>query len=243
MQKLSWYMNRLRCMSAAEVVYRVRTRALAFRETRWPPTEPARSCGAPGASDAPGQVSLLPMEVLREAGLRKDLEKTLPDLVSRADRLCDHRFTFLGMEDVGLGDRINWHLDPVRQVEAPRVPAHKLDYRDVKIVGENKNTWEINRHQHLPALALACVLTGEERYAREAYGQLEDWIRDAFEAVPMLEATLTHEIALETCRFDLPHRDPADRFLVATSRVLDLALVTADRRLIDSKAATILGTN
>lgn len=46
------------------------------------------------------------------------------------------------------------------------------------------------------------------------------------------EAPITHAVALESGRVILPHRDAADRFLVATARLLDLALITADARLL-----------
>jgi len=38
----------------------------------------------------------------------------------------------------------------------------------------------------------------------------------------------------------LRHRDPADRFLVATARVQDLTLVTADRMLMEIDGVRIL---
>jgi prevent-host-death family protein len=41
-------------------------------------------------------------------------------------------------------------------------------------------------------------------------------------------------------RVQLPHRDPADRFLVATARVFDLTLVTADKQLIKARQAPVL---
>ena len=47
----------------------------------------------------------------------------------------------------------------------------------------------------------------------------------------LLEAPLTYEIALLAEQLQL-HPDPADRFLAATAKVLDLTLVTADRRLL-----------
>ncbi len=47
-------------------------------------------------------------------------------------------------------------------------------------------------------------------------------------------------VALETRKVELPHRDPADTFLVATARVFDLTLVTADERLLASRAAPML---
>jgi len=39
---------------------------------------------------------------------------------------------------------------------------------------------------------------------------------------------------------DLPHQDPVDRFLVASAIVYDLTLVTADRRLLRSRAVPTL---
>ena len=40
----------------------------------------------------------------------------------------------------------------------------------------------------------------------------------------MREAQVTYQVAQETARVQLPHRDPADRFLVATARVFGLTL-------------------
>jgi PIN domain nuclease of toxin-antitoxin system len=39
---------------------------------------------------------------------------------------------------------------------------------------------------------------------------------------------------------DLPHQDPADRFLAATARVYDLTLVTADERLLGARRVSTL---
>ncbi len=50
------------------------------------------------------------------------------------------------------------------------------------------------------------------------------------------EAPLTHEILLVACQLELPHFDPADRFLAATAKVLDLTLATADRRLLNLRS-------
>lgn len=66
------------------------------------------------------------------------------------------------------------------------------------------------------------------------------WARKALAAAPIHEAPLTHEIALETTRLQLPHRDPADYFLAATARVLGLTLVTADERLIRARQFPVL---
>jgi PIN domain nuclease of toxin-antitoxin system len=57
---------------------------------------------------------------------------------------------------------------------------------------------------------------------------------------PLHEAPLTNEIALATRSIVLPHRDPADRLLLATALIHGLTLVTADRNLGRSKQVPIL---
>jgi len=57
-----------------------------------------------------------------------------------------------------------------------------------------------------------------------------EWI--ARNTAPFREAPLTHEIAAASQFLRLVQRDPADRFLAATAKVLDLTLVTADASLL-----------
>lgn len=66
------------------------------------------------------------------------------------------------------------------------------------------------------------------------------WLRERLETLGPREAHLNHEIAMESERIDLPHPDPADRFLAATAIVFDLILVTADDRLMHSKRFSVL---
>jgi PIN domain nuclease of toxin-antitoxin system len=66
------------------------------------------------------------------------------------------------------------------------------------------------------------------------------WIGDAVRAIPFREAPLTHEVAVESRRLELPHQDPADRFLAASAKVYDLTLVTADERLLGSAEFSVL---
>ena len=68
----------------------------------------------------------------------------------------------------------------------------------------------------------------------------EVWISKALHAVPMAEAPITHEVAMQTPWVGLPHRDPADHFLAATAKVFDLTLVTADERLLKTKNISVL---
>ena len=56
------------------------------------------------------------------------------------------------------------------------------------------------------------------------------WVESA--ASQMREAPLTQEIVRASFLLSLPHADPADRFLAATAKVLNLTLVTADSVLL-----------
>jgi PIN domain nuclease of toxin-antitoxin system len=59
------------------------------------------------------------------------------------------------------------------------------------------------------------------------------WIVKVLREVPMFEAPLTFEAAIDSRAVRLAHDDPADRFLAATARTQDLVLLTADQRLLD----------
>lgn len=60
----------------------------------------------------------------------------------------------------------------------------------------------------------------------------ELWIAEALERVPCNELPVNNTIALKSRTIDLPHQDPADRFIAATAAVFDLTLITADKKLL-----------
>jgi PIN domain nuclease of toxin-antitoxin system len=65
-------------------------------------------------------------------------------------------------------------------------------------------------------------------------------MRRVLETIPFRQAPLTHEVAIQSRLVNLPHQDPADRFLAATALVYDLMLVTADERLLNSPSISTL---
>ena len=69
---------------------------------------------------------------------------------------------------------------------------------------------------------------------------IEKSVRFIFQTIPLTEAPINLEVAIESRRITLPHQDPADRFLSATAAIYDLTLVTADPRIIASECAPIL---
>ena len=66
------------------------------------------------------------------------------------------------------------------------------------------------------------------------------WAQYTIGKLSLHEAPLTFEVALETSALKLPHSDPADRFLVASAKVFDLTLVTADQNLLAAPGIRVL---
>ncbi|MGH9711776.1 MAG: type II toxin-antitoxin system VapC family toxin [Candidatus Acidiferrales bacterium] len=67
-----------------------------------------------------------------------------------------------------------------------------------------------------------------------------EWIEETLKSGPLREAPLTKEVVLATREVQLPHRDPADHFLAASSKVFGLTLVTADARLLAAKGLSTM---
>lgn len=77
------------------------------------------------------------------------------------------------------------------------------------------------------------LLAEKGRVAME--GDPRAWIETAWSKAPMYEAPINHEVAMRSCDIDVPHEDPADRFLAATAQTYELTLVTDDRNLLRGK--------
>lgn len=67
-----------------------------------------------------------------------------------------------------------------------------------------------------------------------------EWFRESKEELSLNEVPVSWEVAHELRFTLLNHRDPADRFLVATAKVYDLMLVTADERLMQVPGVKVL---
>ena len=65
-------------------------------------------------------------------------------------------------------------------------------------------------------------------------------VREIFSMIPLREAPLNQEVAIQSRVVNLPQQDPADRFLAATAVVYELTLVTADTRILNADAVPVL---
>jgi hypothetical protein len=95
--------------------------------------------------------------------------------IEQAVLLCEHRINLFAHRDISLGVDIDWHRDPISGFQWPRM--YWADYDLVNAPpADAKLIHELNRHQHLPRLAKAFFITGDELYASEAIDQIQSWI-------------------------------------------------------------------
>jgi hypothetical protein len=97
-------------------------------------------------------------------------------VLERARRITEGRFDLLGLCDLRFGSKVDWHLEPVSGIRAPRLHWSQINYLDAEIAGDKKIIWELNRHQYFATLGQAYWYTGEELYAQTFIEHLTGWM-------------------------------------------------------------------
>lgn len=163
MTSLTWKLNRLRLMGAAEVCWRVRQLA----------QKKASKFGI-------GLVRNLPEPSLRFgngvlANSRSPLQDQQSVLVA-ADSILRGRWNVFAIKGAELGFPPNWNRDPKTGKVGPDLLGKLIDYRSERLVGDIKYLWEPNRHLELVTLAQAWVCSGEQRYLEGIRTLLISWL-------------------------------------------------------------------
>jgi uncharacterized heparinase superfamily protein len=113
--------------------------------------------------------------------LAAELQRRFPEECQRkvreAEEICRGEFDLLGYEKISYGTKIDWQSDRVHRKVSPRRAWYKIRYLDFAEVGDSKIIWELNRHQHLVALAVAYRLTDDPKFSQELLNQWFDWQR------------------------------------------------------------------
>jgi len=112
-----------------------------------------------------------------------------------------------------------------------------------QLTDRQRRLMQENARSGLGARAISCW----EVAKLVAYGRLElacpieTWMEQAVAYPGMQLLELTPQIVIESTK--LPgsfHRDPADQIIVATARIYDIPLLTADRRILRYQHVRIL---
>lgn len=114
------------------------------------------------------------------------------------------------------------------------VEAHKLSSEVARELSNPEN------ERYLSAISVWEVILLLEKKRTRLHGDFGEWFKKSKIDLGLIELPLNWEIAHEIRYTILGYRDPADRFLVATAKVYDLTLVTADERLMNVPGVRVL---
>lgn len=98
------------------------------------------------------------------------------EIIRDADRICSHIFDLLGSGETELGASLPWHEDFKTGFRWENNFYKRIKIVDLNNAADVKVPWELSRFQHLFTLGKAYWLTGDEKYALEFRGQLDDWM-------------------------------------------------------------------
>lgn len=160
--RMVWLLNRLRCMSVAELGYRVRQAAVTRMGKRMT-----------GRQAPPPLPRALTLAVTGAPSLdQAEIEALLLD----ADRICAGHVVLFAERRFDVGVPTAWNRDPETGVEGPAIYAGDIAITRRELVGDIKHVWELNRHLHLVRLAQAWVLQREPRWLHALEQQLRSWL-------------------------------------------------------------------
>ena len=158
---LRWRVNRLRCMTPAEVSHRL-LRALCTRAER---------AGLVG----PAMIPAPDLEATPRPWVHASAKVDAARCLAAAKRVAAGKLDVFALHGVELGAPPRWNRDPKTGVEAPLTFGKLLDYRNPALVGDIKYLWEVNRHLHLVTLAQGYSLSGDRKYFNVICDHLDSW--------------------------------------------------------------------
>jgi hypothetical protein len=167
--RMVWWVNRLRCMSVAEIGYRVRraarariARGSALRAVSSSASAPAAPLPRARSFQVQGAPSLSPLQV--------------DALLAEADRICAGHVVLFADRSFDVGVPTVWNRDPYSGVTGPSVFSSDIAIDNPELVGDIKHVWELNRHLHLVRLAQAWSVSGDVRWLHALEQQLRSWL-------------------------------------------------------------------
>ncbi len=103
-------------------------------------------------------------------------ESEIERFVERATKITEDKINVLGYPALHFGDPVDWHYEPVSDIQAPMKHWKLFDDLDSKETGDKKIIWEFNRHQHFFVLGIAYLHTKNEKFAAAFVRHLDSWM-------------------------------------------------------------------
>jgi len=160
-ERFRWRLNRLRCMTPAEVSHRL-LRALSMQAER---------AGLLGSEVVPPP----DLEPTPHAWVRAPEGVDAARYLAAAERIAAGRLDVFALRDVDPGSPPRWNRDPKTGVEAPLGFGKLLNYRNPRLVGDVKYLRVIREHLESWFAACPCRMGPNWSSALEAAIRLINW--------------------------------------------------------------------
>lgn len=155
MNRLLWYINRLKKMSITEVSWRIGLELRTFVERR----------------------TVMGSRIDEELLFRLKYKATAPwSLKVNNDVMAignpELLFGYISSKDV------DWHDAFHHERRWPIEPSVDMVYKNLENMGDARITWELNRHYDFQILAKNYALTGENQYLTSLVGRLDSFVKN-----------------------------------------------------------------
>jgi len=178
--KILWYYRRLRSMCSGEIFWRIRRLSwqiyARLQCVRWELKYKRNAENSLNISEMINKVNFYGLSDIRPEDVPQNW---VDDSIAVAEKLLQHRYRYLALGEIDLGDEINWNREYKRGINIPLLFGPWMDYRESKSYGDFKYFWELPRLQHLVTLAKAYYLTGKDGYAEEVAKQIKSFVKQS----------------------------------------------------------------
>lgn len=167
-------------MCLGEILWRIRRMlwqiVAKYRHKAWQAKYEKNSLKPSSVLDRIDKVNFYGLADMEIENIPEDwVEKT----TSIADKLLQHRYEYLAIGEIDLGEEISWNHEYQKDIDTPLEFGPWMNYRDTDSYGDFKYFWELPRLQHLIILAKAYYLTGNEDYAKETAEQIKGFVEQS----------------------------------------------------------------
>jgi len=163
--KFIWYLNRLKSMSAIEILHRVDEQIKRKQDLLSPP-----------------KISGIYFDLPKIPGLREGLnnsphaENYIKSIRPHYEKIQNGEFEFLGSEWKN-NSETKWHFDPISgNIRNNDKFCFAIDYRHDKKYGDVKYIWELNRLQYLQDFAALAFFSQDKEIIKFVIAELASWI-------------------------------------------------------------------
>lgn len=161
MNKLNWYFHRLQAMSLQEVVYRVsqKYRQYAYKKKF---KKPVRI------------TNIKEIDVnLNNSAFNERISNLI--LINKIENFLKVDFSVFGKQ-LNLMEEINWHKCTIGTWPSEKY-SHDISFKNQDNTGDIRFTWEINRHQFFPYMAIIYKQTKDTIVLKQLKKHFYDWIK------------------------------------------------------------------